>query len=121
MRRSIRLMLLLALGLLVALVAAPVGSAATGCQKGKERKLGATYVTKLTTKNATCATARTVVKAFHSCRKKKGLAGYCKSKVKGYTCTERRPAAERIATQYTGYVTCKSATRRVIQEYQQNT
>jgi hypothetical protein len=121
MRRSIRLMLLLALGLLVALVAAPAGSAATGCQKGKERKLGATYVTKLTTKNATCATARRVVKAFHSCRKKKGVAGYCKSKVKGYTCTERRPAAERIATQYTGYVTCKSATRRVIQEYQQNT
>jgi hypothetical protein len=121
MLRSIRLMLLLALALVVALVAAPVGSAATGCQKGKERKLGATYVTKLTTKGTSCATGRTVVKAFHACRKHNGVAGHCKSKVKGYTCTEKRPAAEKIPTQYTGYVTCKSGSKRVIQEYQQDT
>lgn len=121
MPRSIRLTSLAALLLAVGLVAAPAASAATNCQKGKERKLGATYVTKLTTKGTSCATGRTISKAFHSCRKKKGVAGYCKSKVKGYTCTEKRPAALKIATQFTGVVTCRSGSKRVTQEYQQDT
>jgi hypothetical protein len=120
MLRFIRLMCLPALVLVVALAAAPAGSAATGCQKAKERKLGATYVTKVTVKGTDCATGLTVVKAFHSCRKKSST-GKCKSTVKGYKCTEKRPAAETIPTQYTGYVTCTSGAKRVVQEYQQNT
>jgi hypothetical protein len=106
--------------LVVALAAAPAASAASGCQKGKERKLGATYVTKVTVTGTDCAAALKVVKAFHTCRKK-SANGKCKSTVKGYKCTEKRPAALKIPTQYTGDVTCKSGAKRVFQEYQQDT
>lgn len=121
MLRSIRLLPLPALAVTVALAMAPGASAATGCQKGKERKLGATYVTKLTTKGVSCAVGRDVAKAWQSkCRRAK--ISTC-TKVSGYRCTEKRPAAEMIPTQYTGYVTCKNASgsKRVTQEYQQNT
>jgi hypothetical protein len=121
MLRAIRLTSVPALVLVVGLVAAPATPASTGCQKGKERTLGATYVTKLTTRGTSCATGRTVVKAFHACRKKHGVTGRCTSKVKGYSCTEKRPAALKIPTQFTGRVTCKSGSKRVIQEYQQDT
>ena len=121
MRRSIRLTSLPVLAVTAVLATAPAGSAATNCQKGRERSFKATYVTKITTKVVGCATGRKVVKAFHECRRRKGVSGRCTTKVLGYSCTERRPAAERIPTQYTGYVTCKSGSKRVVQVYQQDT
>lgn len=109
---------------LAALAIAPAGSAAaaTKCSvKGKEQKLGTTYVTTLKVTGVSCATGESVVKAFHACRHKKGVAGRCATKVKGYSCTEKRPAALKGPVSYDGDVTCKRGTKRVVFHYQQNT
>ncbi len=109
---------------LAALVLAPAGSAATSCAsalKGKEQKLGTTYVTTVKVTGTGCSTGFSVVKAFHACRHKKGAAGKCTAKVKGYSCTEKRPANLKGPASYDGDVTCKSGSKRVVHHYQQNT
>ena len=107
------------------LAAAPGGSAATSLKscsiKGREQKLGATYVTTLKVGGVSCATGQRVVKAFQKCRRAKGVKGRCTRKVLGYGCREKRPADETIPTQFTGHVTCKRVSRRVAFVYQQNT
>ena len=123
MPRITRWLLPSALTLVVALAAAPSASAASNCQKGRERKLGATYVTKITTKVVTCATGRSITTAFNACRHRNGKPdGRCTSKVKGYACTEKRPSAEvnPITKSYNGYVTCRSGSKSVKIEYQQD-
>lgn len=106
------------------LVAAPGGSAASlkpcSLSLTKSQKLGATYVTKLKVQGVSCATAQGVVKAFNSCRKEKGVTGRCTRKVKGYSCTDTRPASLQIPTQLNGQVKCKSGSKRVHFDYQQN-
>jgi hypothetical protein len=113
------------LAALVLLAAAPGGSAAAALKpcsiRGKEQKLGATYVTTLKVRGVSCATGQRVVKAFQSCRRAKAVDGHCTRKVLEYACSEKRPADETIPTQFTGHVTCKRATRRVAFVYQQNT
>jgi uncharacterized cupredoxin-like copper-binding protein len=105
--------------------AAPGGSAAASLKscsiRGKEQKLGATYVTTLKVRGVSCATGQRVVKAFQSCRRAKGVKGYCTRKVLKYGCSEQRPADETIPTQFTGHVTCRRASRHVAFVYQQNT
>jgi hypothetical protein len=111
-----------AVAAVAALALAPTGSAATKCSvKGKERKLGTTYVTTLKVTGVSCSTGESVVKAFHACRHKRGVSGTCSSKVKGFTCTEKRPASLKGPISYDGDVTCKSAAKRVVHHYQQNT
>ncbi len=101
---------------------APAGSAATKCSvKGKEQKLGTTYVTTLKVTGVSCASGESVVKAFHACRHKRGAAGRCSAKVKGYACSEKRPAALKGPISYDADVTCKNGARRVVHHYQQNT
>ena len=101
-----------------AVQASPVAHAAAACGiSGKERKLGATYVTSLTTRHVSCSKAISFVKAFHKCRRKHGPAGKC-SRLQGYTCTEKR---ESIATQYDSRATCSSGSRNIVQVYTQNT
>jgi hypothetical protein len=107
---------------IAALALAPAAPAATKCSlKGKEQKLGTTYVTTLKVTGVSCATGQSIVKAFNACRHKKGKAGHCTTKVKGYTCTEKRPAALKGPISYDADVTCKNGAKRVVFHYQQNT
>lgn len=113
------------LAALAVLPTAPATAASTkNCAKaikGKERKLGTTYVTKVRVRGVSCKTGLSVVKSFHACRHKRGKAGTCTSRVRGYRCTEKRPASLQGPVSYDGDVTCKRGSRRVTQHYQQNT
>jgi len=117
---------MLPLAVLALLVAAPSGSAGasssyTKCGlNGKEQHLGTTYVTSLTKRNTTCSNAERIVKAFHACRHKNGTAGRCRSKVLGYSCTERRPSNLKTPRYYRGDVTCTNGSKGVKHQYQQN-
>jgi hypothetical protein len=118
---SIRL--LAALTLLVATAAGHMVSpaaAATRCDVSKDgRKLGTTYVTKLTATNVTCTKAKSVVKAFHRCRRANGGAkGRCTSRVQGFRCTETRQS---IPTQFDARATCRDGSRVVRFNYEQFT
>jgi hypothetical protein len=97
----------------------PVASAAATCNiSGKERKLGATYVTALSTKGMSCRRAERLVKAYHRCRRSRGGAdGRC-PRVDGYRCSESRTSAP---TQYDSRATCRKGSRRIVQRYTQNT
>jgi hypothetical protein len=112
-------------------LAAPSGSVAASSKICKlpgttNRHLGPAYVNYAEGRGGyrvtgvSCATGKTVIKAFHSCRFKKGKAGKCTTKVKGYSCTDKRPAALSIPTQFTGNVTCKNGSKRITHTYQQD-
>jgi hypothetical protein len=107
------------------LAAAPGGSAASlkpcAFSVPKSESLGATYVTKVKAQGVTCSAAAAVAKSFNACRHKKGISGRCTTKVKGFSCTDTRPADEKIPTQFNGHVKCKSGSKRVNFDYQQNT
>lgn len=119
--------LLLATALLVALLATtafaasggPTATAAASCSvKGKERRLGATYVTKVSTRRVGCRSALRLVKAYHGCRRRRGGAdGRC-PRINGFRCRERRTSSP---TQYDAKATCRKGGRRVVQQYTQNT
>lgn len=93
--------------------------AAAACNiRGKERKLGTTYVTSLSATAVSCSTAKRFVKSFHRCRHHNGGDdGKC-SRLSGYRCSERR---EGIATQYDSRATCARGKRKIVQIYTQNT
>jgi len=107
------------------LAAAPGGSAASlkpcSLSLTKSEHLGATYVTKLKVQGVTCSAGAALAKSFNACRHKKGVSGTCTAKVKGFSCTDMRPADEKIPTQYNSHVKCKSGSKRVNFDYQQNT
>lgn len=119
--------LLLVTTLLVALLATsahaasdgPTATAARACSvKGKERSLGATYVTSVRTRRLRCSGALEVVKAYHACRRRRGGAdGRC-PRIGGFRCRERRTSSP---TQYDAKATCRKGGRRVVQQYTQNT
>ena len=73
--------------------------AATTCKLSLKtaRSMGPTYVTLMKVTGTTCANGVSVTKAYHSCRLKKGKKGTCRTKVRGYSCTDRRPKDEMIA------------------------
>jgi len=109
-------------GIIALLATATTGSAATKCSiKGKEQKLGTTYVTTLKVTGVSCSTGQSVVKAFNACRHKKGASGTCSSRVKGFSCTEKRPANLKGPISYDGDAACRNAAKRVVFHYQQNT
>ena len=84
-RLSVLLASLVAAG---SVLAASPAAAATRCDVRKDgRKLGTTYVTKLTATNVTCTKAKSVVKAFHRCRRANGGAkGVCSWGVLFFLC-----------------------------------
>jgi hypothetical protein len=94
--------------------------AATRCDVSKDgRKLGTTYVTKLSATNVTCTKAKSVVKAFHRCRRAHGgPKGRCTSRVQGFRCTETR---ESIPTQFDSRATCRDGSRAIRFSYEQFT
>lgn len=87
--------------------ATPTAHTAATCDVTKDgRKLGATYVTKLTVTKVTCTKGKTLVKAFNKCRRAHGGAkGKCSS-FSGYRCTETRKA---IPTEFSANATCKAS------------
>jgi hypothetical protein len=97
-------------------------SAATTCDiSGKERRLGATYVTALTVRKVSCGKAEKVVKAYHRCRfDAGGKDGKCSRRVQGgWSCSDRR--FNKIPTQYDGRATCKKGSARIWHSYTQFT
>jgi hypothetical protein len=78
------------------------------------------YFTSLQVNGVSCKTGRSVTLAHYKCRVKKGRKGKCSSKVKGYTCSESRPADSQSEEQLNAKVTCKRGSKRVIFSYQQN-
>ena len=98
----------------------PVAAAAARCSlKGKERSLGPTYVTALSTTGVSCATGQQVVRAYYRCRiRNGGKKGRCTSRVEGFRCTETR---ESIPTQFDARVRCTKGSDRVNHSYTQFT
>ena len=110
-------------GAIAVLLSIPAAASAATCRLSLKtaRSMGPTYVTQLKQSGTSCSNAIRVTRAFHACRLRKGKAGRCTTPVLRYTCTDRRPAAERIPTQFTGYVTCKRGGARITHSYQQDT
>jgi hypothetical protein len=108
--------LLLAVGF-----ASPAAAQSGRCDiSGKERKLGATYVTSLAVKSFSCRRAERVVRAFHRCRTKAGgKRGRCRGRVERFRCAERR--GRTVAGQYDSRVTCTRGKARVVHNYTQFT
>ena len=82
---------------------------------------GPTYVTSISVAHVSCTTGKSVVRAFHRCRKAHGgVKGRCptSTSVLGFHCREKRLA---IKTQFSSKVTCASGTRRVVHTYTQFT
>jgi len=98
----------------------PRASAARTCGvSGDERKLGASYVTKLSTRRVSCGDARSLSKLYHRCRRQRGgRDGRC-SRVRGFRCSERR--FNRISISYDSNVLCVRGSQRVRQTYTQLT
>ncbi len=119
--------------LTTAALAAPSGSVAASAKTCKlsasaAQKLGPTYVTTSAASGkggyrvtrVSCASAKKVIKSFHSCRLRKGKQGKCTTKVRGYKCTEKRPSSLKSAFSFEGDVTCKSGSKRITHHYQQD-
>jgi hypothetical protein len=82
---------------------------------------GPTYVTSISVAHVSCTTAKSVVRAFHRCRRAHGgVKARCpaSTSVLGFHCRERRLA---IKTQFSSKVTCASGSRRVVHTYTQFT
>jgi hypothetical protein len=105
---------------IAAVHAASPAAAATRCDVSKDgRKLGTTYVTRLTATGVTCTKAKSVVKAFHRCRRANGgVKGRCTSRVQGFRCTETRQS---IPTQFDARATCRDGGRVIRFSYEQFT
>ena len=97
----------------------PTAQSARVCNiSGKERRLGATYVTSVRAYGLSCRSALSLVRDFHRCRRSRGGAdGRC-PRVNGYRCSESRTSSP---TQYDSRATCGGSGRRVVQRYTQNT
>jgi hypothetical protein len=100
--------------------AGPTASAAKNCSIGGDtRKLGASYVTKLSVGGISCATGKSLVRNYHACRRSHGGArGHCGA-VSGYRCTERRPISSRF--EFDAHATCTRGSRFFSQNYTQLT
>ena len=101
------------------LMSASPASAKSCSLAGKQRSLGATYVTQLSVTGTSCASAERVVKAYHACRFRRGRAGTCGSTVRTFRCRERRSNV--ISTQFDAKVTCQKTGARILHSYTQFT
>jgi len=85
---------------------------------GRERRLGATYVTSLSASGVSCSYAERLVRAFHRCRRRNGGAdGRCR-RVLRFRCSERRTSSP---VQYDSRTSCRRGGDRVVFRYTQNT
>ncbi len=98
----------------------PVAQASKACSLtlSQQRNMGTTYVFSLSAKGVKCSSARSLAKAYHGCRHRKGKAGKCGG-VSGYSCSESRYNKSRFS--YDATATCTKGSKKVVQKYQQNT
>jgi hypothetical protein len=93
--------------------------AAKSCSiSGQQRSLGASYVTSLSVRHTRCSTGKSVVRAYHACRRAHGWKGKCRHRVKGYKC--RRNIGASSPVQYDAKVVCRRGGKRVTHTYTQN-
>ena len=91
---------------------------------GKQRQLGASYVTSLKVQGVSCDKAEKVIKAYHRCRHANGgPAGHCTTPVLGFNCKDgTRTGVPNV--QYDATAKCRKATnlgKRIKSAYTQNT
>jgi hypothetical protein len=101
--------------------AGPQAHAAKSCHLSSSEQrngLGASYVTSLSVSGTSCSTGKSVVRAYHACRRAHGWKGKCGHKVNGYSCSRKIQASSSV--QYDAKVTCKNGSRRVVHTYTQN-
>jgi len=122
-----RLAVLLSAGVLgasalpAAQAAAPTAHAAATCHLSSkdQRGLGPSYVTSLSVTKTSCATGKSVVRAYYHCRVSNGgVKGTCHKRVLGYSCSERRQG---IRVQFDATVHCRNGAKIVNHSYTQNT
>ena len=85
---------------------------------GKQKSLGASYVTSLKVAGVTCTKGENTIKAYHACRKAKG-GGVCGSPGGGFSCKEGK-RAKVPGVQYSATVKCRKGAKRVKSSYTQN-
>lgn len=87
---------------------------------GRQRDLGASYVTSLEVTGVECPEAEQVIVAYHACRLKDGPEGKCTTAVEGYTCTESDVQAA-PGIQYNATANCENAGgATIVSAYTQN-
>jgi hypothetical protein len=89
---------------------------------GKQKKLGASYVTSLKVEGVSCAKGEKVIKAYHQCRKQNGPAGRCGGSVLGFSCKDGKRATV-PDVQYNATAKCRKNSndnKRVKSSYTQN-
>lgn len=116
MKASRNVLILAALALL-AVAVAPTASSAAGPQahaakrcsvSTKLRAYGPTYTYKLSVRNTTCRGGKNFIRAWDTCRRKRGGYGKECPRVLRYRCSERR--YDRLSSpyrQYTSDVSCR--------------
>jgi hypothetical protein len=102
---------------LALLVALPASASAARCTPPRYPDSG--YFTSLRATNVSCSEASKVALAFHNCRTRTSETGRCTSKVRKFSCREKRTT---ISTEINGIVTCtRSGGKKVTLSYQHNT
>jgi hypothetical protein len=103
--------------------AAPEASASRTCStSGIERKLGASYVTALSTRRVSCADARSFSRLYHRCRRARGGRGGSCPRVRRFRCSEDRYNYARVRGRVVSYdskVLCTRGRQRIRQTYTQ--
>jgi hypothetical protein len=96
----------------------PQASASQTCSvRNLWRKLGAYYVTKLSTRRVSCADAKSFSKLYHSCRHRRGgRFGYC-PRVHGFRCSEHRYNRNPVFKSYDSDVLCTRGAQRIRETY----
>ena len=87
---------------------------------GKQRDLGASYVTTIQVSGIGCAQAEKVVNAYHGCRAKNGgPGGTCNTPVQGFSCSEG--ARQSVpGVQFNATVDCRMGESEIKSDYTQN-
>jgi hypothetical protein len=87
---------------------------------GKQRNLGASYVTSIEVAKVSCGQAEKVVTAYHHCRQQNGGAGgTCDTAVMGFTCTEG-PRQSVPGVQFNATADCRKGDAEIKSSYTQN-
>lgn len=96
-------------------------AALTNCNiNGKQRNLGASYVTSIEVAKVSCGQAEKVVAAYHACRQKNGGAGgTCDTAVIGFQCTEG-PRQSVPGVQFNATADCRKGDAQIKSSYTQN-
>ena len=96
----------------------PEATAAQTCSiRNLWRKLGAFYVTKLSTRRVSCADAKSFSKLYHACRHRRGgRFGTC-PRVRGFRCSEHRYNKNPVYKSYDSDVLCTRGGQRIRETY----